>query len=144
MNKTLKILIADTNFSSRLHIEKALNRLGYFCILPVDSFAQLCVLSTDSAQDFDVLIADEHLIIDSGIELKTFCKKIKNIAYKLFYDHRHMSSITNPFQPGQTYMSGSNIPSEGELNDFISLITQDNARLMNKKASVARSQPSER
>lgn len=143
MKKTLRILIADTNFFSRLEIERSLNRLGYFCILPVDSFAELCVLCTASAPDFDVLIADEHLIIQSGIELKTFCKKIQNISYKLFYDHRHMSSITNLFQPDQTYTSRSNIPSERELNDFISVITLANVQSLTKKASIARPQPTE-
>lgn len=55
-NKALTILIADEQHLPRLYIEKMLNQLGYFRIVPVQTFEEVLILTALPAEPFDVLI----------------------------------------------------------------------------------------
>ncbi|PHX45118.1 chemotaxis protein CheY [Pseudomonas sp. NZIPFR-PS2] len=60
-NKALTILIADEQHLQRLHIEKMLNRLGYFRIVPVETLEEVLLLTAIPARPFDVLIINSGL-----------------------------------------------------------------------------------
>lgn len=61
LNKAVRIMIADRRHEHRLCIEKMLNALGYFRILPVESFEDACLLTRVSSCPVDILIIDENL-----------------------------------------------------------------------------------
>lgn len=61
-NKALTILIADEQHLQRLHIEKMLNQLGYYRIVPVQTFEEVQILTALPAEPFDVLIINAGLM----------------------------------------------------------------------------------
>ncbi|AZF26071.1 chemotaxis protein CheY [Pseudomonas sp. R2-60-08W] len=60
-NKALTILIADDLHLQRLYIEKMLNQLGYYRIVPVQTFEEVQILTAIPAEPFDVLIINAGL-----------------------------------------------------------------------------------
>lgn len=87
-NKTLKIVIADTHFPKLIQLEKSLNSLGYFKILPIQSFGDLRILDHDLVEPFDVIIANRALVLDTKAHMHMFWQSIKKINYALLYDEQ--------------------------------------------------------
>ena len=54
--KSLRILIADADPDQALHIEKALNALGYYRVAPLYSPEALVSLSSARPHEYDVLL----------------------------------------------------------------------------------------
>lgn len=61
LNNDVRIMIADRRHEHRLCIEKMLNALGYFRIIPVASFEEACLLTRISSCPVEILIIDEEL-----------------------------------------------------------------------------------
>ncbi|WP_073523175.1 hypothetical protein [Pseudomonas fluorescens] len=93
-NKALRILIADVRHEPLLHIEKLLNRLGYYRIAPISSFDELVLLTSDPHQPFDLLIVNKALAVPYGTDIQQFCSARPHIRHVLFYD-----SPAPSFQP---------------------------------------------
>lgn len=79
-NKALTILIADEQHLQRLHIEKMLNQLGYYRIVPVQTFEEVQILTAIPAEPFDVLI------INAALAAHT-CGPLSQVRHVLLYDH---------------------------------------------------------
>lgn len=87
-NKRLRIVLVDTDESRLIHIEKLLNRLGYFSILPIRHFDDLRALDHDLVEPFDVMIADKGLVGSSDINSNLFRQVSQKIDYVLLYDNQ--------------------------------------------------------
>ncbi|MGL5999023.1 MAG: chemotaxis protein CheY [Pseudomonas proteolytica] len=64
--KALTILIADEQHLQRLHIEKMLNQLGYYRIVPVQTVDEVLILTDIPAEPFDVLVIHAGLAASAG------------------------------------------------------------------------------
>jgi len=85
-NKELKIVIADTHLPKLIQLEKSLNGLGYFKILPIQHFGDLRALDHELVEPFDVIIANKTLVLGTEIHLNLFWKSLRRINYALLYD----------------------------------------------------------
>lgn len=122
INKSLRILIADTNFERRFYIEKSLNRLGYYCVLPVETFEDLIVLSDLCDTRFDVLIANKSLTFNSGISLGSFCRATPAISHSLLYRDINMEIVSDLAEPVTSFSPAPATPKKWLLNDFMRMI----------------------
>jgi CheY-like chemotaxis protein len=85
-NKALTILIADEQHLQRLYIEKMLNQLGYFRIVPVQTFEEVLILTTIPAEPFDVLI------INAGLAVCNVGEQHPHIRHVLVYAHHDLAA----------------------------------------------------
>jgi len=89
-NKALTILIADAQHLPRLSIEKMLNQLGYYRIVPVQTFEEVLILTALPAEPFDVLIFNAGLVT-SDDEVAAFQQQHPQIPHVLVYDDQERS-----------------------------------------------------
>lgn len=85
-NKELKIVIADTHLPKLIQLEKSLNGLGYFKILPLQHFDDLRALDHELVEPFDVIIANKALVLGNAIHSNVLWQALKRINYALLYD----------------------------------------------------------
>ncbi|WP_161599694.1 hypothetical protein [Pseudomonas arsenicoxydans] len=121
-SKKLRILIADMDFGRRFEIEKTLNRLGQYSVMPVKSFEELVIYSFDFTPSFDVLIADLNFMIQPSIDLLQFCQKAPGIPCKLFYNYLPAGTIIKQRLCTRPYSYLISSPTEKDLSDFIAHI----------------------
>ncbi|MFC6339907.1 chemotaxis protein CheY [Pseudomonas sp. CCM 7891] len=86
-NKALTILIADKQHLSRRHIEKKLNHLGYYRIVPVQTFEEVLILTAVLAEPFDVLIFNADLAAGDD-EIMT----LQQVRHVLVYDDQELNA----------------------------------------------------
>ncbi|WP_448652023.1 chemotaxis protein CheY [Pseudomonas fluorescens] len=84
-NKALTILIADEQHLQRLYIEKMLNQLGYYRIVPVQTFEEIQILTAIPAEPFDVLI------INGGLAAQASGPQ-PQVRHVLVYDHQELNA----------------------------------------------------
>ncbi len=87
--KALTILIADEQHLQRLHIEKMLNQLGYYRIVPVQTFDEVLILTDIPAEPFDVLIIHAGLAASAGGAL-AFEQPHPQLRHVLVYDDQDL------------------------------------------------------
>lgn len=87
--KALTILIADEQHLQRLHIEKMLNQLGYYRIVPVQTFDEVLILTDISAEPFDVLIVHAGLAT-SAVGALAFQQQHPQVRHVLVYDDQDL------------------------------------------------------
>lgn len=85
-NKALKIIIADTHLPKLIQLEKSLNRLGYFKILPVQHFDDLRALNHELLEPFDVIIANKALTLGNPTHSNLLWQSLRRFNYALLYD----------------------------------------------------------
>ncbi|MDY7533923.1 chemotaxis protein CheY [Pseudomonas sp. Bout1] len=90
-NKALTLLIADEHHLQRLYIEKMLNQLGYYRIVPVQTFEEVLILTAIPAEPFDVLIINAGLAQSNGGVL-AFQEQHPQIRHVLVYDIRDLGA----------------------------------------------------
>ena len=93
-NKELRIVIADTHLPKLIQLEKSLNILGYFKILPVQYFDDLRALNHDLVEPFDVIIANKLLVFSTEAHLKLFWQSLRKINHALLYDD-HKTALSD-------------------------------------------------
>lgn len=96
-NKALTLLIADEQHLQRLYIEKMLNQLGYYRIVPVQTFDEVLVLTDIPAAPFDVLIINAGLAAD-GEGMRALQRNHAQVRHVLIYENNDLaiSSTANP------------------------------------------------
>lgn len=117
-NRRLRVLVADAGFARRLHIERMFNALGCYGVLPVESFAELQILGCSFTPYFDVLIANENLIVDAGSDFTAFCAATSHIGCRVFYGGESIRCISNSFSGDRLHASLFNARIERELSSF--------------------------
>lgn len=122
-NKALRILIADVRHEPLLHIERLLNRLGYYRIAPISSFDELVLLTSDPHQPFDLLIVNKALAVPHGTDIQQFCSARPHIRHVLFYDGSAPSFQLTRHRPQQPVrLSLADMPEVDSLSLLMSLI----------------------
>ena len=84
-NKSLRILIADTQFFSCMRLERKLNSLGYFRIVPVYAADDFLALIDGAWTPFDVVIASALLTRGTNFDIMHFCSNNKYVHNALIY-----------------------------------------------------------
>lgn len=85
-DKKLRILIADEVDEQLVHIERNLNHLGYFRVVPVASLDELLAMVQSAYEPFDLLIANTDMAVRSGVDLARFCDDSPQIHHALLYE----------------------------------------------------------
>lgn len=112
-NKALTILIADEQHLQRLYIEKMLNRLGYFRIVPVETFEEVQLLTAIPARPFDVLI------INAGLTAHAYGPQ-PQAHHVLVYDHLDLSARADATPAVLVRLPG--VPDNVNLEHFMDII----------------------
>lgn len=86
---TLRILIADKQHCQRLLIEKSLNLLGQFCVVPVASFEELDQL-TQAGQAMDLVIINAALTREQGIDAALYCLRNTCVRNALIHGDEYL------------------------------------------------------
>lgn len=119
-NKELRIIIADTSRSRLIQVEKSLNRIGYYRILPVQSFEDLRVLSQEFNDPFDVLIANMGLTSNTEIDLTLFCQTTRNIDHALLYGNHPIELTTVSYTTPLSFSTDTiSAPSDELIEEFM-------------------------
>ncbi|MFJ7313538.1 histidine kinase [Pseudomonas sp. NPDC098747] len=122
-NKELRIIIADAHLSRRIQIEKSLNRLGYYRILPVECCTELASLSDAFQITFDVLIANRDLIREADNNLTATCQILENIDHTLLYSSQQSPLImTSPLSTKIHLTQITTVPDDELIADFMARI----------------------
>ncbi|QTD31483.1 hypothetical protein [Pseudomonas fluorescens] len=87
-DKTLRIIIADTSLSRLVQVEKSLNRLGYFRILPVLVHEELTLLNKTLDVPFDVLIASTTFALETLTNSISYGHMTEKFKHTLLYGPR--------------------------------------------------------
>ncbi|MGE7955479.1 chemotaxis protein CheY [Pseudomonas sp. NPDC089530] len=119
INKNLRILIADPQHFQRLNIERMLNQLGYFRIVPVQSFDELDTLTHFSCNPFDLLIVSSTLVDALEIDLDAFCRDNPLIRHALIYDCQQAQLLPMP-QALQVSLAGT--PESQSLKSLMAIV----------------------
>ncbi|WP_025854504.1 hypothetical protein [Pseudomonas sp. CHM02] len=114
-NKALTILIADEQHLQRLYIEKMLNRLGYYRIVPVQTFEEVQLLTAIPAQPFDVLIINAALAIHS-------CGPQPQAHHVLVYDHLDLNPDSPAGATPAVLVRLPGVPDNVNLEHFMDII----------------------
>ena len=91
-NKALTILIADEQHLQRLYIEKMLNQLGYYRIVPVQTFDEVLILTGIPTEPFDVLIINAGLAAGEGGVL-AYQEQHPQVRHVLVYEIRDQGTL---------------------------------------------------
>ncbi|KRP45705.1 hypothetical protein SAMN04490190_1890 [Pseudomonas libanensis] len=112
-NKALTILIADEQHLQRLYIEKMLNQLGYYRIVPVQTLEEVQILTAIPAEPFDVLIINARLMAHiSGPQAQ--------VRHVLVYDHPQSNAPTGVMPELRVRLPG--VPDNLNLEHFMDII----------------------
>ena len=112
-NKALTILIADEQHLQRLYIEKMLNQLGYYRIVPVQTFEEVQVLTAIPAEPFDVLIINAGLVSQARWPQP-------QVRHVLVYDHLEPGAPAGAMPALLVRLPG--VPDNVNLEHFMDII----------------------
>jgi len=112
-NKALTILIADEQHLQRLYIEKMLNRLGYYRIVPVQTFEEVRILTAIPAEPFDVLI------IHAGLMAQAYDPQ-PQVRHVLVYEHLDLGAPCGVTPAVRVRLPG--VPDHVNLEHFMDIV----------------------
>lgn len=119
-NKKLRIVIADSSLPRRLQIEKSLNKLGYYRILPIQLREELSALNNEFDPVFDVLIANKDMALDAQDDLPAFCQSTHRFNHALLYGGQPVELTTTSFTSIETlHTYVTNVPSDEFIEYFM-------------------------
>ncbi|NMX92912.1 MULTISPECIES: chemotaxis protein CheY [unclassified Pseudomonas] len=116
--KALTILIADEQHLQRLHIEKMLNQLGYYRIVPVQTFEEVLILTDIPAEPFDVLVIHAGLAASAGGALAL--AQQHQVRHVLVYDDQDLKPTSSLAPLVLVRLPGS--PDSVTLEHFMDII----------------------
>lgn len=112
-NKALTILIADEQHLQRLYIEKMLNRLGYYRIVPVQTFEEVRILTAIPAEPFDVLITNAGLLAHAH-------EPQPQVRHVLVYEHLDLGAPCGVTPAVRVRLPG--VPDHVNLEHFMDIV----------------------
>ncbi|WP_347170795.1 chemotaxis protein CheY [Pseudomonas salmasensis] len=112
-NKALTILIADEQHLQRLYIEKMLNRLGYYRIVPVQTFEEVRILTAIPAEPFDVLIINAGLMAQAH-------EPQHQVRHVLVYEHLDLGAPCGVTPAVRVRLPG--VPDHVNLEHFMDIV----------------------
>jgi CheY-like chemotaxis protein len=141
-DKTLRILIADELDEQVVQIERTLNHLGYFRVVPVASLDELMTMVQSAFEPFDLLIANTDMAVRSGVDLPRFCKASPQVRHALLYEAQK-ADLPEPADPSQTNagVSVAQLPDSEVLKKFMAIVESPQAPLENKVRVIGEQTP---
>lgn len=132
-DKTLRILIADELDEQVVQIERTLNHLGYFRVVPVASLDELLTMVQSAFEPFDLLIANTDMAVRSGVDLPRFCKASPQVRHALLYEGQkvELPELGDPAQM-KVSVSVAQLPDSEVLKTFMQIVESPRAPLENK------------
>lgn len=122
-NKELRIIIADAHLSKRIQIEKSLNRLGYYRILPVGCCKELERLSEAFKITFDVLIVNRDWVREADKNLTANYQPPQNFHHALFYSNQQATlTMTSSHSTNVQLIWNCTVPGDNLVAGFMTLI----------------------
>ncbi|MBI6657181.1 chemotaxis protein CheY [Pseudomonas carnis] len=112
-NKALTILIADEQHLQRLYIEKMLNHLGYYRIVPVQTFEEVRILTAIPAEPFDVLITNAGLLAHAH-------ESQPQVRHVLVYEHLDLGAPCGVTPAVRVRLPG--VPDHVNLEHFMDIV----------------------
>lgn len=94
-NKTLRIMIADTDHSHRMQLEYLFNQQGYFRIAPVSSAQELMTLMAFGIEPFDLLVVDACLA-EGELDLPGFFLGNPQVRHGMIYNTQQVGLLSIP------------------------------------------------
>jgi len=127
-DKRLRILIADELDQQAVQIERTLNNLGYFRVVPVGSLDELLTMVQSAYEPFDLLIANTDMAVRSGVDLPRFCKNSEHVRHALLYESQKRIE-TELADPGGERLSTSvtQLPDRDALQTFMAIVESPKA-----------------
>ncbi|MHA3738979.1 chemotaxis protein CheY [Pseudomonas sp. Eth.TT006] len=93
IDKTLRILIADSQHFHRMKIERLFNHLEYFRVAPVQSLAELLTLLEYGCEPFDAVVINAELAAGS-LHLPGFFLSHPQVRHALIYNEPSAPVLT--------------------------------------------------
>ena len=112
-NKALTILIADEQHLQRLYIEKMLNHLGYYRIVPVQTFEEVRILTAIPAEPFHVLITNAGLLAHAH-------EPQPQVRHVLVYEHLDLGAPCGVTPAVRVRLPG--VPDHVNLEHFMDIV----------------------
>ncbi|MCF8997299.1 chemotaxis protein CheY, partial [Pseudomonas carnis] len=107
------ILIADEQHLQRLYIEKMLNHLGYYRIVPVQTFEEVRILTAIPAEPFDVLITNAGLLAHAH-------EPQPQVRHVLVYEHLDLGAPCGVTPAVRVRLPG--VPDHVNLEHFMDIV----------------------
>ena len=101
-NKSLRILIADTQHFNRLRIERLFNQLGYFRVAPVQSLDELLPLVEYGCAPLDLVLVNGAMA-NGALDLFNFLADNPQVHHALVFNERQapLPPVTGKVQVSQ-------------------------------------------
>ncbi len=122
INKSLRILIADTQHFHRMKIERLFNDLDYYRVAPAQSLCELLTLVDYGCEPFDVVVINAELAAGS-LDLLGFFLDNPQVRQALIYNE-----CTAPLQPASGFaqenvqVSHLALPSKQSISQLMALV----------------------
>ncbi len=127
-DKTLRILIADELGQQAVQIERTLNNLGYFRVVPVRSLDELLTMVQSAYEPFDLLIANTDMAVRSGVDLPRFCMNTEHVRHALLYESQKQIETELTDASGERlHTSVTQLPDLEALRTFMAIVESPKA-----------------
>ncbi|WP_413791858.1 MULTISPECIES: response regulator [unclassified Pseudomonas] len=94
-NKALRILIADTQHTHRIVLERLFNQQGYYRIVPVSHLQELLTLVEYGSEPFDLIVVNAQLA-GGALDLHDFVVYNPQVRHGMIYNAQPTSPSPVP------------------------------------------------
>ncbi|EJM75498.1 hypothetical protein [Pseudomonas sp. GM55] len=117
-NKSLRILIADTQHFNRLRIERLFNQLGYFRVAPVQSLDELLPLVEYGCAPLDLVLVNGAMA-NGALDLFNFLADNPQVHHALIFNEQQA-----PLPPvsGKVQVSQAALPDLASITQLMSAV----------------------
>lgn len=84
MLDAMRIIIVEKDFDAALGLERTLNSLGYYCVLPVSSFQEACNLSEFGGRGFDLALVNIKQFRFDALKASLLGRKLHAVSSVLY------------------------------------------------------------
>ncbi|MBO1540871.1 response regulator [Pseudomonas sp. OA65] len=118
-NKALRILIADTQHTHRIVLERLFNQLGYFRIVPVSHLQELLTLVEYGSEPFDLVVVNAQLA-GGALDLHDFVVYNPQVRHGMLYNAQPTSQSTTPVaRRSRLHLSQAPLPGLASLRGLM-------------------------
>ncbi|MBX9408737.1 chemotaxis protein CheY [Pseudomonas baetica] len=122
INKTLRILIADSQHFHRMNVERLFNGLDYYRVAPVQSLVELLTLVEYGCEPFDVVVINAELTAGS-LDLPGFLLENPQVRHALIYnDPSAPLQVASGFAQENVQVSHAALPNAQAIKHLMSRV----------------------
>ena len=122
IDKTLRILIADSQHFHRMKVERLFNGLGYYRVAPVQSLLELLTLVEYGCEPFDAVVINAELAAGS-LDLLGFFLNNPHVRHALIYNEPSAPLQKAPgFAQENAQVSHAALPNASIIEQLMALV----------------------